>query len=343
LVGRSFLLNRCIVVAALLGVGCGEAPDNASDRVEAGTSDAPSDRAASRADARDGPQDARAETATTADEGAEQEAAADATAEPYEDARTASDAGAAADAARPGWRIVWRDEFEGPAGTSPDATKWRLKVGPNNANGELEYYTARTENAALDGLGNLVITAMRESYMGASYTSARLETGGKYEQAYGRFESRIKIPIAQGMWPAFWAIGNNAGQVGWPACGEIDIMESAPGRDPSTNLGSLHGPGYSGSSPLPGRYTLPAGATFGADFHVFAIEWELNVVRFYVDENLYATHTPADLRSGVRWVFDHPFTLIVNVAVGGGFPGNPSASTPFPQKMWVDYVRAYTR
>jgi beta-glucanase (GH16 family) len=130
--------------------------------------------------------------------------------------------------------------------------------------------------------------------------------------------------------------------VSWPACGEIDIMENR-GREPAVNHGSLHGPGYSAGDALTGAFRLPAGATFPADFHLFAVEWEENVVRFYVDESLYQTKTPANLPAGTSWVFDHPFFLILNVAVGGNFSGNPDATTVFPQVMLVDYVRVYAR
>ncbi len=258
------------------------------------------------------------------------------------DARAPLDADMAADGARPGWRLVWRDEFDATAGAPPDNTKWTPQVGLNGANAELEFYTARAQNVAHDGAGNLVITARRESYMGASYTSARIESGGKFEQMYGRFESRMKLPTGQGLWPAFWIEGNN-GSVGWPARGELDIMENV-GRDPTSNVGAMHGPGYSGSMDFRATYVLAGG--YSSDFHVFAIEWEPNVVRWYVDDNLYETRTPADLaaRGGnLRWVYDHPFFIIFNVAVGGRFPGNPDATTPFPQALYIDYVRVYAR
>ena len=254
-----------------------------------------------------------------------------------------SEAAVPDDGARPGWKLVWNDEFNGAAGSPPDSTKWTPHVGGKNPNNELEYYTNRPTNLHLDGNGNLLITALRESFMGASYTSARIDTAGKFEQAYGRFETRVKLPVGQGMWPAFWILGNNAGQVGWPQCGECDIME-AVGRDPLNNHGSLHGPGYSGGNCLTGTFKLDGG--YSSDFHVIAAEWELNVVRFYVDENLYETRTPADLvaRGGnLKWVYDHPFYVILNLAVGGDFPGSPDNTTPFPQSLMVDYVRVYSR
>jgi beta-glucanase (GH16 family) len=247
------------------------------------------------------------------------------------------------DAARPGWNLVWSDEFNGPQGTQPDSTKWTMEVNGNPANGELEYYTDRPSNLAMDGTGNLLITALQESYMGSNYTSGRINTAGKFEQMYGRFEARMKLPVGQGLWPAFWMLGNNESQAPWPACGEIDIMENV-GRDPTNSNGLLHGPGYSGSNHLGTQYMLAGG--FSSDFHVFAVEWEQNAFRFYVDDNLYETITPADLSArdpSLVWVFDHPFFIIVNVAVGGGYPGNPDNSTTFPQMLTLDYVRAYSR
>jgi beta-glucanase (GH16 family) len=258
------------------------------------------------------------------------------------DAAAPSDGGIGGDGARPGWRLVWSDEFNGPAGALPDAKNWTPQVGLNGANAELEFYTARPQNVSQDGSGNLVITARREAYMGAAYTSARLESGGKFEQMYGRFESRLKLPTGQGLWPAFWIMGNNA-EVGWPARGEVDIMENF-GRDPTTSIGALHGPGYSGATDFRATFMLAGG--YSTDFHVFAVEWEPNVIRWYLDDNLFETRTPADLvaRGGnLVWVYDHPFFIILNVAVGGRAPGNPDATTVFPQMLSVDYVRVYSR
>jgi beta-glucanase (GH16 family) len=249
----------------------------------------------------------------------------------------------AADAARPGWTLMWSDEFTGPSGTPVDATKWNLvNKGDGFGNNELEFYTNRTVNSSLDGNGFLVIATMKETYMGRSYTSARLESAGKFEQMFGRFEARIKLPGGQGIWPAFWALGNNIATASWPTCGEIDIMENI-GKEPSINHGTLHGPGYSGGSALSGSYTLPNQAKFTDAYHVFAIEWEDGVVRFYVDDNLYETRTRANVPAGGTWVYDHPFYLLLNVAVGGQFPGSPDSTTVFPQEMSVDYVRVYSR
>jgi beta-glucanase (GH16 family) len=243
----------------------------------------------------------------------------------------------------PDWKLVWSDEFNGPRGTPVDPSKWNaLDKGDGFGNNELEYYTKRTENAALDGDGSLVISALKEKYSGRDYTSARLESLGTFEQAYGRFEARLQVPRGQGLWPAFWLLGSNIGTVSWPDCGEIDIMENI-GKEPTVVHGTLHGPGYSGASPIGASYSLPSNADFADGFHTFAVEWEQNAIRFYVDGVLYKTRTPADLPSGTRWVYDHPFFVLLNVAVGGQWPGSPDATTTFPQRMLIDYVRVYER
>jgi beta-glucanase (GH16 family) len=192
-----------------------------------------------------------------------------------------------------------------------------------------------------------VITARQESFTGADgiqheYTSARLQTKGKFEQKYGRFEARIKIPQGQGIWPAFWLLGNDNTSTGWPGRGEIDIMENV-GYEPGKSHGSMHGPPYSGDSPLTGAYSLPAaGPNFADNFHVFAVEWDASAIRFYVDDHLFETQTPDSIPSSKRWVFDHPFFILLNLAVGGQWPTDPDATTQFPQQMLVDYVRVYT-
>jgi beta-glucanase (GH16 family) len=247
-----------------------------------------------------------------------------------------------------GFSLAWSDEFEGPSGALPDATKWTSETGGGGwGNQELETYTDRARNASLDGEGALAIHALRESFTGADgiardYTSARLKTQGKLEQAYGRFEARLRIPRGQGLWPAFWMLGADIATAGWPRCGEIDVMENI-GREPSTVHGAAHGPGYSGGNGIGAPFTLSGGARFADEFHVFAVEWEPAAIRWYVDGTLYQTRTPADLPAGQRWAFDHPFFLLLNVAVGGSWPGSPDATTVFPQTMLVDYVRVYRR
>ncbi|NOT48783.1 MAG: glycoside hydrolase family 16 protein [Acidobacteria bacterium] len=250
-----------------------------------------------------------------------------------------------------GRKAVFKDEFNGPAGSAVDSSKWSAEIGGGGwGNQELEYYTNSTDNAYLDGSGSLVIKSIKLVqpltltcwYGPCQYTSARLVTKGKFDLTYGRFEARIKIPRGQGIWPAFWLLGKNIDTVGWPQCGEIDIMENI-GREPSIVHGTAHGSGYSGGNGLTGLYTLPANAMFADDFHVFAIEWSPNEIRWYVDGANYKTATPKNLPAGSVWAFDHPFFIILNSAVGGGWPGSPDNTTVFPQTMLVDYVRVYKR
>jgi len=247
-----------------------------------------------------------------------------------------------------GWTLAWSDEFDGPAGSSVDRSRWTFDIGGGGwGNQELETYTDRAANASLDGSGNLVIVAEREAFTGPdgiarSYTSARLKTQGLFAKANGRFEGRMQIPFGQGLWPAFWLLGADISTVGWPTCGEIDIMENI-GREPGTVYGSLHAPRGADVGSATASFALPAGQRFADSFHVFAVEWEPNQVRYYVDGTLYETRTPADLPAGTRWVFDHPFFVILNVAVGGTWPGSPDATTTFPQRLLVDYVRVYSR
>ncbi|GAA1087830.1 family 16 glycosylhydrolase [Kitasatospora arboriphila] len=243
---------------------------------------------------------------------------------------------------------TWSDEFDGPAGRGPDAAKWTLETGGGGfGNHELEYYTNSTSNASLDGQGHLVITAKKNTdpglgcwYGQCQYTSARLNTARTFTQAYGRFEARIKIPRGQGVWPAFWMLGNDLGSAGWPNSGEIDVMENI-GREPNSVHGTIHGPGYSGAGGLGAAYSLPGGKAFADDFHVFSVDWSPNSIVWSVDGTPYETRTPADTH-GNKWVFDHPFFVILNLAVGGDWPGSPDGSTAFPQTMVVDYVRAST-
>lgn len=241
--------------------------------------------------------------------------------------------------------VTWSDDFTGPAGAAPDGSKWRYDTGGSGwGNNELEYYTTSTRNAALDGNGNLVITARKENPAGYScwygscqYTSARLLTNGTFSQAYGRFEARIKIPRGQGLWPAFWMLGSDIATNPWPNSGEIDIMENV-GNQPSTVYGTLHGPGYSGGNGLGGSTSLPNGQALADAFHTYTVDWAPDSITWYLDGVAYSRKTPADAGSN-RWVFDHPFFMIMNVAVGGNWPGSPDASTTLPQTMTIDYVR----
>ena len=210
-------------------------------------------------------------------------------------------------------------------------------MGTDWGNAQLECDTERTDNAALDGEGHLVVTARREAYDSCSYTSARLSTAGRREFRYGRIEGRMKLPAGQGLWPAFWLLGANYPSVGWPDAGEIDIMELR-GQEPTTIHGSAHGPGYSGGAALTRRYT-PAATRFDDDFHVFAVEWTSDRIDYYADDERYFTVRRGEVPGA--WVFDHPFYIILNVAVGGAFVGAPGPTTTFPRAMVVDWVRVY--
>ena len=237
----------------------------------------------------------------------------------------------------PDWTLVWSDEFDGPAGQLPNPANWVFDIGTDWGNRQLEFDTDRPENVSLDGEGNLAITARRESYGGSAYTSGRIKTQGLFEQAYGRFEARIRLPVGQGIWPAFWLLGSDFDTVGWPECGEIDVMEYR-GQEPTIVHGTVHGPGYSAGGGLTGRYLL-TGDRFDTGFHEFAIEWTDERIVWFVNGERYHAVDRSD-PTGL-WVFDHPFFILLNVAVGGNFVGPPGESTNFPQSMLVDWVRVY--
>lgn len=238
--------------------------------------------------------------------------------------------------------LVMQDEFN--VDGAPDATVWAYDIGrgPNNdgwGNNELQYYTDRAENVVVEN-GMLKITAIQEQFEGAGYTSARLLTKGLFERQYGRFEARMKLPWGQGMWPAFWLLGSNIDQVGWPNCGEIDVMENA-GSEPTIVSGAVHGPGYSGGQPITKSYDLE-NERVDTDFHIYGIEWGPGYINFYIDDVLYNQITPSDIPEGAEWAFDQgPFFMLINLAVGGNFDGPPNENTVFPQTMYVDYVRIY--
>jgi beta-glucanase (GH16 family) len=238
------------------------------------------------------------------------------------------------------WQMVWSDEFSGTAGSAPDAKNWNFDIGTGAAgwgNQELETYTNRPQNVSQDGTGNLLITANSESYNGSQFTSGRIKTKGLFTTTYGKIEARIKTPYGPGIWPAFWMIGADEDTNSWPNCGEIDIMELR-GQQPNVINGTVHGPGYSGGASITKQYALP-NDRFDKDFHIFSVEWSPNQVNFYVDNYLYQSVTPSKVTG--KWVFDHPFYIILNLAVGGNYVGYPSSLTPFPQTMTVDYVRVY--
>jgi len=235
------------------------------------------------------------------------------------------------------WKLVWQDEFEGTAGTAPDSKKWGYDIGTNWGNRQLEFDTDETKNAYLDGEGNLVIKAIEEEYNGSAYSSARIVTRNRFEPVYGRIEGRIKMPTGQGIWPAFWLLGANIKSIGWPDCGEIDIMEYR-GQEPAVIHGTIHGPGYSGADGIVRSVSLN-GERFDEDFHRFAVEWQKESIRWFMDDILYHEIKPDDLPG--KWVFDHPFYIILNLAIGGSYVGSPDETTSFPQSLLVDYVRVY--
>ena len=248
-------------------------------------------------------------------------------------------------------KLAFKDEFNKAANTPIDSSKWTAEIGGGGwGNEELQYYTNSIENAYHDGRGNLVIKAIKLApplnlncwYGNCKYTSARLITKGKFDQKYGKMEARIKIPRGQGMWAAFWMLGNDIDSVGWSQCGEIDIMENI-GREPTTVHGTIHGPGYSGANGIGAPFNTTDNQVFADDFHVYSTEWSKNKIAFYVDGKLYKTITPQDLPAGKEWVYEHPFFMILNLAIGGNWGGVPDENSVFPGEMVIDYVRVHKR
>jgi beta-glucanase (GH16 family) len=250
------------------------------------------------------------------------------------------------------WTLVWSDEFNGANGAAPDPSKWTYDTGGGGwGNGELQVYCAPGSNAApcsaantnifQNGAGQLVIRARNS---GGTWTSGRMKTQGVAQFQYGRIEARLRLPVGAGLWPAFWMLGTDIGNVGWPQCGEQDIMEWVQQYGPSTTSSTLHGPGYSGGGGIGRSFTFPNGGRVDdGNFHVYGVIWSPNQVQFYRDDftRPFVTFTPANIPAGTQWVYNHPFFLLLNLAVGGGFPGNPNATTPNPALMLVDWVRVY--
>lgn len=237
----------------------------------------------------------------------------------------------------PGYNLAWSDEFSGAV---LDGQTWNFETGGGGwGNNELEYYTSSTKNAFLSN-GNLIIEARKETMGSNNYTSARINTSGKKQFQYGRIDIRAKLPVSPGMWPALWMLGANFSQVGWPACGETDIMELV-GKNPKQIVGSLHWKKQDGSE---GTYnnTYNAAQDFAQQFHVFSLIWDVNNVQILVDDQVYVTGTTQNIVSGT-YPFNSPFFFIFNVAVGGDWPGAPDATTVFPQRMFVDYVRVFQK
>ena len=258
------------------------------------------------------------------------------------------------------WKQVWSDEFNGAAGTAIDTLKWKFETGILKVNNEVEYYCAPTSsaggcnsaepNAYIDGQGHLVIQAIKINSSTApnsgSWTSARMTTDGTEPFQYGRAEARMMLPVGPGIWPAFWALGTNISTVGWPTCGEIDYMENVPaqgGLGPTKVSSTLHGSGYSGDKGLSMKYSFPTGDVTG--WHTYGAIWSPNMIQFYVDDpsKIFYVITASDVPAGQGWAFNHPFFLLMNLAVGGAgsWPGPADATTPMPAVMTVDYVRIY--
>jgi beta-glucanase (GH16 family) len=232
---------------------------------------------------------------------------------------------------------IWHDEFNGPAGSAPDPSNWTYDIGHGGGgwgNGELESYTSDPANVQVDGRGHLVITALRMP--DGSYTSARLKTEGLFDFQYGHIAAKIKLPAGQGLWPAFWLLGSNFDQVGWPACGELDVMELV-GQQPNYAHGTIHGPGPAYVDGFGGVYHSPTPLT--GSFHVYAADWAPTYVSFSVDGIPYFTIKRSQIPPPNQWALDGPMFIIINLAVGGVWPGSPSPSTPFPARMVVDWVR----
>ncbi|MBP6430216.1 MAG: family 16 glycosylhydrolase [Ferruginibacter sp.] len=238
----------------------------------------------------------------------------------------------------PGKTLVWSDEFNA---SSLNLSHWNQEIGNGTGgwgNNELEYYTNSTKNTFLSN-GNLIIEARKESIGGFNYSSGRLTTQGKKEFTFGRIDIRAKLPVAKGMWPALWMLGSNINSVSWPACGEIDIMELV-GTYPNRTHGTMHWKPVSGTNTSKGGSMDLTSGNFSQQFHVFSIEWQQDTIKWYLDDQLFLTNTKADVGAA-----NYPFNLadffIFNVAVGGNWPGSPDATTSFPQRMFVDYVRVF--
>jgi beta-glucanase (GH16 family) len=236
------------------------------------------------------------------------------------------------------------EEFNGPAGASPNPAVWSLDTGGAWGNGqELQAYTSSPQNASLDGHGDLAITARHETYTGADgitreYTSAQGETGQKFAFTYGQIAARIKVPSGAGLWPAFWALGESSATVdSWPGTGEIDVMELL-GENPSVMYGTLHGPLAGSAEGYKVQRSYHARSSLANGFHIYSADWSPGAITFAVDGHPYRTVTPAELPAGATWPFNHPFHLVLNLAVGGKWGGAPNSSTAWPAQMVVDWV-----
>lgn len=232
-----------------------------------------------------------------------------------------------------GWNLAWSDEFNG---TNINTSNWKYETGGDGwGNNELECYTNRSENARIEN-GNLVIEARKENYSGMNYTSARLKSQGLKNWTYGKVEARMKLPAGQGVWPAFWMLGENISQVSWPKCGEIDIMEHI--NNESAIHGTIHWDSTGNNTHA--QYGAASPNIDVTQYHVYSIEWDASSIKWFVDGTQYLEANIANNINGTE-EFHKPFFILFNLAVGGNWPGNPDGSTPFPAKMYVDYVRVY--
>ncbi|MCX7876698.1 MAG: family 16 glycosylhydrolase [Melioribacteraceae bacterium] len=229
------------------------------------------------------------------------------------------------------WKLIWSDEFDGP---TINSSFWTFEIGTGTngwGNNELQYYTSRTENAKIEN-GMLVITAHQEPYSGRNYTSARMKTQGKKSFKYGKIEAKMKLPVGKGSWPAFWMLGDNITFVGWPKCGEIDIMEHV-NNDPAV-YGTIH---YDNNGHVSRGGNKNVDVT---DFHLYSIEWDANTIKWFVDGvQYYSVFIVNGINSTEE--FHNPFFIILNLAIGGNWPGSPDGTMQFPIYMYVDYVRVY--
>jgi len=251
------------------------------------------------------------------------------------------------------WTQVWSDEFDGASGTPVDPAKWNYELGDGCGTGncgwgnnEKEYYTSSADNVSLNGQGQLAIVAKPAPagltcYYGAcKYTSAKITTRGKMGAAPGRVEARIKLSSGQGLWPAFWMLGTGFPGVKWPECGELDIMENK-GSGPSGSSSAIHGPGYFGNTPFAHSNVVTQG-TLSSDYHVYAVEWDKSHATFYVDGFAHYTVSQGEILAFGPSILDQGFFVILNLAVGGNFDGDPKSDAIFPATMLVDYVRVFT-
>lgn len=235
-----------------------------------------------------------------------------------------------------GWKLVWNEEFDG---SSINLKNWTYDLGAGGwGNNEAEYYTNRSENARIEN-GNLIVEARQEKYEGADYTSARLKTQGLQTFQYGRVETRLKVPKGAGLWPALWMLGVDINEVNWPNCGEIDIMEYI-GKEPDLIMGTLHGPGYSGASGI--TKWNRQNHNIADDYHTFAIEWQSDQIVWFYDGAQYHSVSRSDVGNR-KWILDHPFFILINMAVGGQLAGPVATDTVFPAQLLVDYVRVYQK